>query len=288
MHIDSFFACANSSLEDAEFVIFGIPYDSSQSFRCGSRFAPHAIRVASWNLENYSLFFDYELEFAKICDAGNVNVDGSFEDVIENTLSFLERVDINRQIPIALGGEHTITYAVVKALKSKVKLEDVCYVVFDAHLDLREEFDGSKFNHACTTRRIYELGVGKVIQIGARSCTKEELLFAKENGFVICTPWNFSIDNLREIDEIIGDRKVYLSIDMDAFDPAFAPGVSTPEPFGLNPLIVLEFLRKFADKIFAMDVVEVVPDENYITPMLSAKLIFEFISAKKSIGSVSQ
>jgi agmatinase len=280
MHIDSFFACANSELDEAEFVIFGVPYDATQSFKPGSRFAPTAIREASWNLENYSLYFNFNLDFAKICDAGNVNVDGSFDRILRNVEEFLSKVDLNRQIPIALGGEHSITYAILKALSSKLDLSSICYVVFDAHFDLRDEFDDNPFNHACTTRRIFELGVGKVIQIGVRSGTGEEKAFAEENDMAVYYSWDVSEGIFEEIDSIVGDRMVYLSIDMDAFDPAFAPGVSTPEPFGLNPTIMLKFFERFSGKIFALDVVEVVPDSDRITQTLSAKLVFEFIASK--------
>jgi len=272
MHIDSFFACANSELKDAEFVIVGIPYDSTQSFKSGSRFAPNAIREASWNLETYSLYFNFNLDFAKICDAGNINVDGGFDKVIKNTESFIKNLD--SQTLITLGGEHTISYAVVKALN---KL-DLCYVVFDAHLDLRDKFDDNPYSHACTTRRIFELGVDKIVIIGARSGTEEELIFAKENGIEVYYSWDF---DLSKIERSIGDSLIYLSIDMDVFDPAFAPGVSTPEPFGLNPIVMLKFFEKFSKRILAMDVVEVIPDAEKITQTLAAKLIFEFISSKK-------
>jgi len=280
MHIDSFFACSNSSFEDAEFVIFGIPFDATQSFKPGSRFAPTAIREASWNLENYSLYFDFELDFAKICDAGNVNVDGNFERVVGNVGKFLARVDLDKQIPIGLGGEHTVTYAILKGLK--VDLNEICYVVFDAHFDLRDEFDDDKFNHACTTRRIFELGVGDVVQIGIRSGTKEEKLFAEEKGIKFFYSWQNFDEILRETKKIVGDRSIYLSVDVDAFDPAFAPGVSTPEPFGLNPTVMLKFFEVFSDKIIAVDFVEVVPDAEKVTPMLVAKLIFEFIASRMS------
>ncbi len=277
MHIDSFFACSNSNFEEAEFVIFGVPFDATQSFKPGSRFAPNAIREASWNLENYSVYFDFELDFARICDAGNVNADGNFERVIGNVRKFLARLNLDRQIPIGLGGEHTVTYAILKGLK--VDLSEICYVVFDAHLDLRDEFDDEKFNHACTTRRIFELGVGDIVQIGIRSGTKEEKIFAEENGIKFFYSWQNFDEVLRETKRIVGDRPIYLSVDVDAFDPAFAPGVSTPEPFGLNPIVMLKFFEAF-DNIFAIDFVEVVPDSENVTPMLVAKLIFEFIASR--------
>ncbi len=272
MHIDSFFALSNSNLDDAEFVIFGIPYDATQTFKPGSRFAPIAIREASWNLESYSLFFDTDLDSRRVCDVGNINVDGGFSQILENVREFVSGM---KGIPIVLGGEHTISYAVLRALE----LSDVCYVVFDAHYDLREEFDGSEFNHACTVRRIFELGMNRIIQIGVRCGLREERDFAIKKGFLVIHPWDME-GWLDKIEEYVGEREIYLSVDMDAFDPSFAPGVSTPEPFGLNPSVMLQFFDKFSDRIVGMDVVEVVPDAERITPMLSAKLIFEFIASK--------
>ena len=277
MHIDSFFSLSNSDLNSAEFVVVGIPYDRSQSFLPGSRFAPNAIRIASWNLESYSSIFDVDLDFLKVCDVGNVNVDGDFTNVIKNVENFVSSV--KGKVLISLGGEHTVSYAVVRALN-----DEFCYLVIDAHLDLRNTFDNDPFNHACTCRRISELGVD-IVYLGARSYTKEELEFAKSKGFKIFKPFNLRME---EIEDVLSSYdKIYLSIDVDGFDPSFAPGVSTPEPFGLNPSITLEIFRRFSKKIVAMDIVEVVPDENYVTPMLCARIIFEFI-ASKSLSSTEK
>jgi agmatinase len=278
MRVDSYFSCSNSRLEDAEFVIFGVPYDATQSFKSGSRFAPNAIREASWNLEGYSMYFDFNLANARICDAGNINTDGDFYSITGRISHFLDRVKSNT---IAIGGEHTISYACVR------RRNDICYVVFDAHFDLRDEFDGSRFNHACITRRIYEkLEAGEIdsiVQIGVRSGTLEERNFAEQKGIDVYYSWEV-IDNgigwvikqLEEFDEI------YLSIDMDVFDPAFAPGVAAPEPFGIHPIHLLRFLDDMSQRICGMDVVEVIPDNNKITQMLAAKIITEYIAAKKS------
>ncbi len=271
MHIDSYFSLSNSDLNSAEFVIFGIPYDRSQSFRSGSRFAPSEIRIASWNLESYSSFFKVELDLVKVHDAGNVNADGDFESVMKNVEDFLSGIDLGKQIPIALGGEHTVSYAVVRALKPE------CYLVFDAHLDLRYSFDNELYNHACTCRRIAELGID-IVFVGARSYTKEELDFARSSNFRIYNPLNFKVEKL--VDDLSCYNRIYLSIDVDVFDPAYAPSVSTPEPFGLNPIVMLDVFRALSDKVFAMDIVEAIPDHNYVTPMLCAKLIFEFIASK--------
>ncbi len=270
MHIDYFFAFSNSQKGEEDFLVFGIPYDQTQSFKSGSRFAPNAIREASWNLESYSVYFDYDLELARIHDAGNVNVDGNFDRVVKNVSELLSEVN---SVPIALGGEHTITYAVLR------NFEEVCYIAFDAHLDLRDEFDDNPFSHACVTRRIHELGFD-VILVGVRSGTEEEFRFAREKGIFFFHPWRDFGEVVETVRKIVGDRDIYLSIDMDAFDPAFAPGVSTPEPFGLNPIVMLKFFEEFSDRIVGLDVVEVVPDSERVTQTLAAKLIIEFIASR--------
>ncbi|MCS7121792.1 MAG: agmatinase [Archaeoglobaceae archaeon] len=268
MHIDSYFSLSNSSLDDAKYVLYGIPYDSTQSFKPGSRFAPQAIREASWNLEEFSNYFNFDLSNLKLCDAGNVRCDGDFEDIIPKVFSFIEKVDAKL---IALGGEHTISFA------ASQKFKDFTYLSLDAHFDLRESFDGKKFNHACTLKRIYERGV-EVVVAGVRSGTKEEVEFARSEGIKFFYSWNFDV---KSIAESLDDR-VYISLDMDVFDPSFAPGVSTPEPFGIHPFQFLKLLEVIADKIIAFDVVEVVPDPCKITQNLAAKLIFETLAAIES------
>lgn len=272
MHIDSFLSISNSKLEDADYVVYGIPYDATQSFKPGSRFAPNAIREASWNLESYSQFFSFDLYRAKVCDAGNILCDGSFEEIGRRVEEFLSKI---KGVPIALGGEHSISVLATRKFKGS------CFLVFDAHFDLRDEFDGSKFNHACTTRRIFENGFDVVI-VGVRSGCREEKEFAEKNGIKYKFSWE--INSPADILELVRDKeRIYLSIDMDVFDPCFAPGVSTPEPFGLNPLLLLPIFSEISDRIVALDIVEVVPDANKITQTLSAKLIFEFISAREKM-----
>ncbi len=271
MHIDSYFSCSNSNFDEAEFVIFGIPYDRTQTFKPGSRFAPNSIREASWNLETYSIHFDYDLEMAKICDVGNVCTDGDFDDVAKGVRDLLSR--IGDRTFVALGGEHTVSYMIMRSLKRR----DLVYLVFDAHLDLRDEFDGTKFSHACNSRRVYELGFDVVI-VGARSCCKEELEFARREGIKLFGP-EASVESIKDV---VGDRDLYLSVDVDVFDPSFAPGVSTPEPFGMNPKLMIDVYRELSERIVAADFVEVVPDQNGITQNLVAKLVMEFIASKAS------
>ncbi|MEM4156095.1 MAG: agmatinase [Archaeoglobaceae archaeon] len=271
MHIDNYFSISNSKIKDAEYVIYGIPYDATQSFKPGSRFAPNAIREASWNLESYSQFFSFDLSLAKVCDAGNINCDGSFEEIGVRVEDLLSKIS---GVPIALGGEHSVSFLTTKKFKNS------CFLVFDAHFDLRDEFDGNRFNHACTTRRVFEQGFDVVI-VGVRSGCKEQRVFADRSGIDYLFSWE--LKDFRDVERLIEDyKRIYLSIDMDAFDPCFAPGVSTPEPFGISPRILLDLFSEISNRIVALDFVEVVPDENKITQTLTAKLIFEFIAGNCS------
>jgi len=277
MHIDSYFSLSNSTVDKADYVIFGIPYDVTQSFKPGSRFAPNAIREASWNLESYSMYFDFDLSFSKICDAGNVNVDGEFDEILKRTSEFLSKL---KAFPIALGGEHTISYACIQNFR------DVCYLTLDAHFDLRNEFDGRKFNHACVARRIYEKyengEIERIVQIGVRSGTAEERDFARKKGIEVYYAWDVMEDVDWVFRRLENYEKIYISLDMDVFDPSFAPGVSTPEPFGINPLHFLKLVDELAERIVGFDISEIVPDSNRVTQTLAAKLITELISAIES------
>lgn len=280
MHIDSYFSCSNSILGEADFVIFGVPYDASQSFKSGSRFAPNAIREASWNLEDYSLYFDFSLDDVNICDAGNVNCDGDFYSITGKVTHLLDKLEPDTNT-IAIGGEHTISYACMREKSTP------CYVVFDAHMDLRNEFDGSRYNHACTSRRVYEkLEAGEIdnlVQVGVRSGTAEEREFAEKNGIDIYYSWEVINNGIGwVIKQLEGFDEIYLSIDMDVFDPAFAPGIATPEPFGIHPIHLLRFIDDLSDLISGIDVVEVIPDSNKVTQMLAAKIITEYIAARSS------
>jgi agmatinase len=163
-------------------------------------------------------------------------------------------------------------------------LKDICYVVFDAHFDLRDRFDGSELNHACTVRRVYDkLENGEItglFQVGVRSGTLEERRFAEKSGIKFYYSWEVYDSGLRNVlKELESYDRIYLSLDMDAFDPSFAPGVSTPEPFGIHPFHFLEFISEVSDRLVGFDIVEVVPDINKVTQSLSAKLIAELIAS---------
>ncbi len=257
------FADAEQGYEESHFIIFGIPYeDEEMSFRNGTKEAPDFIRYVSWDYESYNITNGIDLQEIPIHDAGNLG--------IEEATRFIRRVIKDGKIPIAIGGAHSITPFLISSLKNTI---DFGVVILDAHLDFRDEYMGDKKSHACTARRIYELvGKEKIISLGVRSASKEEIEDAKKLGFIYYSSLNSDINF----------DKIYLSIDIDVFDPCYAPGVSNPEPMGLG-YEVLDFIKNLAGKVIALDVVEVCPPyDDERASLLAAKLIRDFITWKVS------
>lgn len=183
-----------------------------------------------------------------------------------------------KKIIISIGGEHTISAGVIKGLQK----EGLCIISFDAHLDLRDEYMGYKYDHACVMRRISEYGV-KILEIGSRAISREELEYARRNGIAFFTPQQIRLLGVKEVArKIINStqecKSLYISIDMDGLDPAYAPGVATPEPEGLDPTTLLDIINLIVDKrVVGFDIVEISPpyDISGITSVLGAKIIME-------------
>lgn len=274
------FADANSDYEKARYVICGAPFDATSSFRLGSRLAPDEMRSASYNFETYSSFFDFDLDETDIHDAGNLEV----ADNIDDTLSLLsipaKKFIKDGKIPVMLGGEHSLSYPFVEACKNKYP--DLGFVVLDAHMDLREEFHGEKNSHACISRHVLDL-TKKYVSIGIRSGTREEYDYVRENKIRMFSSEDvFSMGIEKVISQIREYIKgpVYLSIDMDAIDPAYAPALGTPEPYGLTPRDVRAVISCLAPDIVGFDLVEIAPAyDSGGTAVLGAKLVRDFIAA---------
>ncbi|WP_406660456.1 agmatinase [Methanolobus sp. ZRKC3] len=274
---------ALADYESARYIIFGVPFDGTSSYRSGSRWAPDAMRKASENFETYNQYFDVDFEDLLIHDAGNLEPYSSVDQTLED-LSFAVKPIVNDgKIPIMMGGEHSLTLPCVKACAEKAG-DDFGVVVLDAHFDLREEYGGIRNNHACVSRHILEEVTDNYVTIGVRSGPKEEWVFAKENKVKY-----FTSDDVREIGirEVIAETleyldctQIYLSLDMDALDPSYAPGLGTPEPFGLTDIDVREVIRILAPMSIGFDVVEIAPEyDNGISALLGTKLLREFIAA---------
>ncbi len=265
------FADADFPFKQARFVVLGAPFDRTSSFRHGARLAPNAIREASYNFEDYMMEYDLCISDTMLCDIGDVEECGSGEEVVQAVQTVVKKIVESGKFPILLGGEHTATIGALHCFK------DAGVVFIDAHLDYREEYLGERFSHACTCRRAAEVvGVENIAVIGVRSISLDEKEMEERPFFI---PAYFVHEEGIEqavkgaLEGIKRDR-IYLSIDMDGLDPAYAPGVATPEPFGLTPQDVKWCIDYLAPKLVGVDVMEVCPPyDNGNTSALAARLI---------------
>lgn len=263
--------------ETAHGAMFGVPLDATGSFRPGSRFGPAAIRAASEVLEEWSLALGESLQDHPFCDLGDVGcAPGDVSGGLTAARAMAAEVVAQGRVPLVLGGEHLMTLPVVEAVAAANP--GLAVVQFDAHADLRDDYLGQRLSHATVMRRVVEqVGVGNVFQLGIRSATGEEAAYARSHTrffpFEIAGP----LAALR--DELVG-RPVYVTIDIDVVDPAFAPGTGTPEPGGVSARELLEAIGLLRGlQVAGLDVVEVAPayDPGGVTAGLAAKVLREGI-----------
>ncbi|GBE17794.1 agmatinase [archaeon BMS3Abin16] len=273
------FARREETLAEAKFAVLGIPFDSSESYRTGSRLGPNAIREASRDIEDYDLEDGSDLLNLSICDLGDLEVSfGNYSETEKRAVETITEIIGAGAVPVCLGGEHTITYFAAKALK-----KDIFYVVFDAHLDYRDGYIENRFSHASVTRRLAELvGAENILVVGVRSASSEELAEAKKDGLHYISAIDFYRDRAgaqKKIESLTAGRSVYLSIDLDAVDPSEARGVCNPEPGGLYYRDLVETLDFLKDcQITGMDLTELAPAYDHYSPIIAAKLVFKALS----------
>jgi len=272
----NYFADAETDYNKADFIIFGCPYDKTSSFRFGSIHGPDAIREATWNFESFDVLTKSDLSTLRVHDFGNIEsiTDKTPTDmkniVTEHATSFVKQ----HKIPVALGGEHSITPGIIQAFP-----QDTSVIILDAHLDFRESYEQEPLNHACTIKRISDyIPLENITVLGIRSAEKEEYTQAIEKHLSFYEASAFREKNItmicNEIKKHLQSKSVYLSIDIDVVDPAYAPGVGTPEPFGLHPFDILTVFDIFNRNIVGFDVVEVNPlFDHGQTATLAAKII---------------
>ncbi|NYT01060.1 MAG: agmatinase [Methanocellales archaeon] len=276
------FADANSEYIDAKFVIFGAPFDETSCFRSGSKRAPSEIRKASYNFETYNAQYDVDLCDVPFFDLGDIKRSVSVDEMLKNIRNSVCEIVNDGKIPIMMGGEHSLTYPCIQAF------DCISIVVLDAHLDLRDEYEGYKHSHACVSRRIIEeIGDINYVSIGIRSGAKEEYDFASKRDILFYTVSRIQAEGIsnvmHDVVEYLNTDRIYLSIDVDVIDPAYAPGVGNPEPFGMIPADVKYVIQLLAPYTIGFDLVEISPDYDHgQTALLGAKLIREFIAAKGS------
>jgi len=274
--------------------IVGVPFDSTASYRGGQRWGPASIRRASAFIEFRSLHAGVDAESIPIYDEGDVAIiNGDVKGTLLRASHAIRELVSEGRIPIVLGGEHTVTYGVVDALRESLG-SPPCIVVFDAHFDLRDEYMGNKFSHACVMRRILErLHPPVMFYIGVRGFSDEEARLADERPDISYAT-SLDVERLGEANiaarvrrALSGCEHVYLSIDMDFLDPAYAPGVGNPEPGGLTVREALNLLHSIVDeRLTGFDVVEVAPpyDPGEITAITATKLVVEVVAAREASG----
>ena len=263
--------------KDPVVLVFGVPFDSTCSYRPGTRFGPNAIRNAFQNIEVYSTRYNVDLERVTIEDLGNLkptmNPSVMVDAVGKVTQELLAK---NKQL-VVLGGEHLLTFG---TLTSMPRITG--YVVFDAHYDLRDEYGDMKLTHAAYLRRIIEKrGPANIVHVGARSYGAEELDFKNKMNLKSISDKELRNGSGAKLlkDAISNFDDVYISIDLDVLDSAFAPGVSNPEPFGLTAQQLLELVYALEEKkVKCFDIVELSPPyDNGTTAAMAAKLMAEII-----------
>jgi agmatinase len=272
------FAESSCSFEDARFVIFGVPFDATCSFRSGTRHGPNKIREASYNFETYMFELDKDITDLSICDIGNTDEFGNAETMTKGVHEFAKDIVDRGKFPVMMGGEHSITPPVVRCF------ENVGVISLDAHLDFRNSYLNERNSHACSTRRISEIvGIQNVVPIGVRSMSLEEKEDADKLGLKFISSFDVvegtGIGNaVKSALDNIGGERIYLTVDIDVIDPSYAPAVGTPEPFGLTPLDVKKVIDLVGERLVGFDLVEVSPPWDHgNTAALAARLIMEAI-----------
>ena len=277
-NVEVFMACEKEAHE-ADIVLFGAPFDSTTSYRPGTRFGSSAISRESYGIECYSPYQDKDLEDTKVMDCGDLelcfgNTKKALAQIEEQAKEILD----NSAIPFMLGGEHLVTLGAFRAVLEKYP--DIHIIHFDAHADLREEYLGEQLSHASVIRRCWDLvGDGRIYQFGIRSGDREEFYWAKEH----VTMRKFDFEGLEEVLEKLEGTPIYFTLDLDVLDPSVFPGTGTPEPGG----VTFDALRKAAEKVcsranvVACDVNELSPhyDPSGISTAAACKIVREMLLA---------
>lgn len=274
-NIHTFIAC-DAEYDESKIVLFGAPFDSTTSYRPGTRFASSAIRNESFGIETYSPYTDKDLLDISVFDSGDLelcfgNTEYALNDIENRTAEILN----DGKIPFMIGGEHLVTLGAVRAVFKKYP--DLHIIHFDAHADLRDDYLGAKLSHASVIRRCYDLvGDDKIYQFGIRSGDREEFKWAK--GHVFTNKFNF--DGLAETVEKLKGKPVYFTLDLDVLDPSIFCGTGTPEADGVSFRELLNAIMEVSKlNIVGLDMNELSPiyDQSGASTALACKLLREIL-----------
>ena len=254
------FIGADATYEEAKVILFGAPFDSTTSYRPGTRFASSSIRKESFGLEIYSPYQDVELEEKAVCDVGDLELPfGNARKALQIIENQTAQIISDNKIPLLIGGEHLVTYGSVKALAQKYP--DLHIIHFDAHADLREDYMGEALSHATVLRRCHDLlGDQRIFQFGIRSGDKAEFEFAKTH----VVQERFTRNTLKSVVTSLKGKPIYLTVDLDVLDPSQFPATGTPEAGGWD----FNTLRTAIMDVLSLNVVGL--DVNELNPMLDA------------------
>ena len=260
---------------NSEWIMIGVPFDGTCSFRPGTRFAPEQIRVASRGIETYSPYFNKDLDDISFYDAGELDLP------FGNTQRVLDMVyDVTREVLVAgkkyfgIGGEHLVSYPAIKAYYEKYP--DLYVVHFDAHTDLRDEYLGEPLSHSTVIKKVADLiGFDNLSQVGIRSGESYEFELMKKHNTLVK-----SAEDFRDILSGIKGRPVFITLDLDVLDPSVLPGTGTPEVGGFSFSELMSYFKVLADSnIVGMDMLELSPflDTSANSTVAAAKVAREML-----------
>ncbi|MCW4046161.1 MAG: agmatinase [Candidatus Bathyarchaeota archaeon] len=295
-HLDLFvsqsdvFSGAQKPFEKARYVVFGVPFDVTSTYRTGARFGPNAIRQASLNIETYSFRSGIDAEDLPLHDAGDVHVSTSPRKTVDMLKLVVADILAAGKMPVAIGGEHTITLGMLKGLGDKAR--ETAVVSFDAHLDLRREYQGLTLSHTTFMRVINEeVKPAKIMEVGTRAVCREELGYAKKAGITFFTSQQVRNEGAVQVTQKLKEqlapyKNVYLSVDMDVLDPAFAPAVQNPEVNGIDTHTLIDVLCALCDnRVVGFDVLEIAPVYDLgISAVAAAKVMFEMLCQLEKVA----
>jgi len=266
------YIAADSTVDDADIVLIGVPFDGTACFRPGARFGPQGIRFWSDVLETYSRPFDADLQDLKLADAGDIQIlSADWQGASEKIQRAVSKILQQGALPILMGGEHLISLPAVEVLVKA--FPGLLVLHMDAHMDLRDNYEGLPLSHATVMKRVMEkVGPGGLLQYGIRSGTREEWAFSEEEGTLI--------SDLETLLDIVEDRPVYLSVDLDILDPSVMPETGAPEPGGISFSQLHEAILACRGlNVVGGDVVEYCPLPGFGGPSgaVAAKVVRELI-----------
>ena len=278
-NIETFLGC-DAAYEAGHIVLFGAPFDSTTSYRPGTRFASRTMRAESYGLETYSPYQDLDLEDARVFDGGDLELPfGDTARALGMIRDFTTEDLTDGKLPFLIGGEHLVSLPAIEAAAEKYP--DLAVIHFDAHMDLRDEYLGNRLSHATVIRRVWDiLGDGRIHQFGIRSGERAEWQWARA-GHTNLHPFTFT--GLSDAVAAVQGRPVYLTIDLDVLDPSVFPGTGTPEAGGVTFIELMKAALSVIHgcRIVACDMVELSPplDASGASTATALKLLREMLLA---------